>query len=42
MASVLTSSSNRPYVTTWAKMSLVIGCLSFFTKGEIVAALASN
>jgi len=23
-------------------MSLVIGCLSFFTKGEIAATLASN
>jgi len=23
-------------------MSLVIGCLSFFTKGEIVATLVSN
>ena len=39
---VLTSGSNGPYVTTWARMSLVMGCLSFFTKGEIVAALASN
>jgi hypothetical protein len=42
MASVLTSSSNGPCVTTWAKISLVIDCLSFFTKGEIVAALVSN
>jgi len=42
MASVLISSSNRPCVTTWARISLVIGCLSFFTKGEIVAALVSN
>ena len=39
---VLISSSDRPCVTTWARMSLVIGCLSFFTKGEIAAALASN
>jgi len=42
MALVLISSSNRPYVTTLAKISLVIGCLSFFTKGEIAAALVSN
>jgi hypothetical protein len=41
-ASVLTSGSNRPYITTWARMSLVIGCLSFFTKGEIAATLVSN
>ena len=39
---VLTSGSNGPCVTTWARISLVIGCLSFFTKGEIAAALASN
>jgi hypothetical protein len=42
IVSVLISGSNRPYITTWARMSLVIGCLSFFTKGEIVATLASN
>jgi len=42
MASVLTSGSNRPCVTTWARMSLVIGYLSFFTEGEIVAAPASS
>ena len=42
IVSVLISSSNRPYITTWARMSLVIGCLSFFTKGEIVATLVSN
>jgi len=41
-ALVLISDSNRPCVTTWAKMSLVIGYLSFFTKGEIAAAPASN
>jgi hypothetical protein len=39
---VLISSSNRPCITTWARISLVIGCLSFFTKGEIAAALVSN
>jgi len=39
---VLISSSNRPCVTTWARISLVIGCLSFFTKGEIAATLVSN
>jgi len=39
---VLTSSSNRPCVTTWARISLVMGCLSFFTKGEIAATPASN
>jgi hypothetical protein len=39
---VLTSGSNRPYITTWARISLVIGYLSFFTKGEIVATLVSN
>ena len=39
---VLISGSDGPCVITWAKMSLVIGCLSFFTKGEIAAALASN
>ena len=42
IASVLISSSDGPYVTTWARMSLVMGCLSFFTKGEIAAALVSN
>ena len=41
-ALVLISGSNRPCITTWARMSLVIGCLSFFAKGEIVAAPASN
>jgi hypothetical protein len=41
-ALVLISGSNRPCVTTWARISLVIDCLSFFTKGEIVATLASN
>jgi len=41
-ASVLTSGSDGPCVTTWARMSLVIGCLSFFTEGEIAAAPASN
>jgi len=41
-ALVLTSSSNRPCVTTWARISLVMGYLSFFTKGEIAAALVSN
>ena len=41
-ALVLTSGSNRPCVTTWAKISLVMGYLFFFAKGEIVAALASN
>jgi hypothetical protein len=39
---VLISSSNGPYITTWARIFLVIGCLSFFTKGEIAAALVSN
>ena len=39
---VLTSSSNRPYITTWARISLVIGYLSFFTKGEIITTLVSN
>jgi hypothetical protein len=39
---VLISSSNRLCVTTWARISLVIGYLSFFTKGEIVATLVSN
>jgi len=42
MALVLISGSNRPYITTWAKISLVIGCLSFFTKKKIAAALVSN
>jgi hypothetical protein len=42
MALVLTSSSDGPYITTWARMSLVIGYLSFFTKEEIVATLVSN
>jgi hypothetical protein len=42
IASVLTSSSDRPCVTTWARISLVIGYLSFFTKGEIAATLVSN
>jgi len=42
MALVLISGSDGPCVTTWAKMSLVMGCLSFFIKGEIAAALASN
>ena len=41
-ALVLTSGSDGPCVTTWARMSLVMGCLSFFTKGEIAAAPASN
>ena len=41
-ALVLIFSSNRPCVTTWAKISLVIGCLSFFTKGEIAATLVNN
>jgi len=41
-ASVLISGSNGPCVTTWARMSLVMGYLFFFTKGEIAAALASN
>ena len=41
-ASVLISSSNKPCITTWARMSLVIGYLSFFAKEEIAAALASN
>jgi len=41
-ALVLTSSSDRPCVTTWARISLVMGYLSFFAKGEIVAAPASN
>jgi len=41
-ALVLISSSNRPCVITWARISLVIGYLSFFAKGEIAAALASN
>jgi len=41
-ALVLTSSSDGPCVTTWAKISLVMGCLSFFTEGEIAAAPASN
>ena len=41
-ALVLTSSSNGPCVTTWARMSLVMGYLSFFAKGEIAAAPASN
>jgi len=42
IALVLISGSDRPCVTTWARMSLVIGYLSFFAKGEIAAALASN
>jgi hypothetical protein len=42
MVLVLISGSNRPYITTWARISLVIGYLSFFTKGEIVATLVSN
>ena len=41
-ALVLISGSDRPYITTWARISLVIGYLSFFTKGEIVATPASN
>jgi hypothetical protein len=41
-ASVLIFSNNRPCVTTWAKISLVIDYLSFFIKGEIAAALVSN
>jgi hypothetical protein len=41
-ALVLISGSDGPYITTWARISLVIGCLSFFTKGEIIAALVSN
>jgi len=39
---VLISSSNGPYITTLARISLVIGYLSFFTKGEIAATLVSN
>ena len=42
IALVLTSGSDRPCVTTWARMSLVMSCLSFFTKGEIAATFASN
>ena len=41
MVLVLISSSNRPCITTWARISLVIDCLSFFTKGEIAATLVS-
>ena len=33
---VLISSSNRPCITTQARISLVMDYLSFFTKGEIV------
>ena len=39
---VLISSSKEPYITTWARISLVMGYLAFFTKGEIVATPASN
>jgi len=39
---VLISGSNRLCVTTWAKISLVMGYLSFFAKGEIAATLVSN
>jgi len=39
---VLISSSDRPYITTWARIFLVIGYLSFFAKGEIVATLVCN
>jgi hypothetical protein len=42
IASVLIFSSNRLCVTTWAKISLVIGYLSFFTEGEIAAVLVNN
>ena len=38
----LISSSKELYITTWARISLVMGCLAFFTKGEIAAALVSN
>ena len=41
-ALVLISSSNRLYITTWARISLVISYLSFFTKGEIAATSVSN
>jgi hypothetical protein len=42
MALVLIFGNNRLCVTTWVKISLVIDCLFFFTKKEIVAALVSN
>ena len=41
-ALLLIFNNNRPYITTWAKISLIINYLSFFTKEEIAAALVNN
>ena len=41
-ALMLIFGSNGLCVTTWVRMSLTMGCLFFFTEGEIVATPASN